>query len=79
MNYPPALMKYHKLSGNSNEAPVSITAIDPTKDKSTQCDFPSEEESVIEKPIMCDASCQTDSYSIHDEFAEDVVKEPENL
>jgi len=69
----------NELSDNSKEVPVSIMAIGPTKGKSIQCDLPSEVETVIEKPIMYDASCQTDSYVTHDELAEDVAKEPENL
>ena len=54
----------------------ALSLLDTTNDKSIQCDLPSK---VIEKPIMCDASCQTDSYISNDELAEDVVEEPENL
>ena len=66
---------------NSKEVPVNIMDIGPTKDKSTQCDllYSPEEETVAKKPIMCDASCQTDSYITEDEPAEDVVDEPQNL
>ena len=66
---------------NSKEVPVNIMDIGPTKDKSTQCDllYNPEEETVAKKPIMCDASCQTDSYITEDEPAEDVVDKPQNL